>query len=265
MKGNRGRPAVDEDRAHRRRRRAVLLCGGEAPLANVCPRNPCRAEQIKIQRNEIQAGWTNSKSRRNEIQMKSLDFLRRIEPYQRVTRTPTAFFFLRRFRPRRRHCGSVGVGLFAVAFCHSFIFVLGSLRFLQASEGLAPFPSRIAWAPFAPTCRPRGLRRQKGTRRPTDQSRVMRPGTEDPWKKTGRSIRCPARMRPLQKSPIRLEPLASGRAPALHACECLTMPVFEPIPFGLPPEADAAALSGAFRAPFIQQWIIITRVPTLCQ
>jgi hypothetical protein len=47
------------------------------------------------------------------------------------------------------------------------------------------------------------------------------------------------------KSPIRLEPLASGRAPALHACECLTMPIFEPIPFGLPPEADAAAFRRA--------------------
>jgi hypothetical protein len=39
------------------------------------------------------------------------------------------------------------------------------------------------------------------------------------------------------------------------------MPVFEPIPFGLPPEADAAAFRRARSGAFIQRWVIITRIP----
>ena len=46
----------------------------------------------------------------------------------------------------------------------------------------------------------------------------MSPGTEDPRKKIGRSIRRPARIRPLENSPIAFRAQwTSGRAPALHA------------------------------------------------
>ena len=124
-----------------------------------------------------------------------------------------------------------------------FVFPLSSFQLLrshEASEGLAPFRSRTLGRHFADLATASLIEREhEGTSRP------RRTG-----EKTGGSIRCPARMRPLEKSPIRLEPLVSGRAPALHACECLTTPAFEYFPFGSPRVADAAAFcrarSGAF-------------------
>ncbi len=110
---------------------------------------------------------------------------------------------------RRRLC---------VSGCSSFLCLRFSfLRSHEASEGLAPFRSRTLGRHFADLATASLIEREhEGTS----------PPTEDGEKKTGGSIRCPARMRPLEKSSIRLEPLVSGRAPALHACECLTTPVF---------------------------------------
>ena len=151
------------------------------------------------------------------------------------------FSFLRRFRPQRGH-GSVGVACSP----RSLSFLLSSFRFLRsprASEGLAPFRSRTLGRHL-----PRLGGREPHGREPGNPG-VHGHRPEDQGKKTGRSIRCPARIRPLKKSPIRLEPLASGRAPALHACECLTMPVFEPYPFGFAMRGGSGRfLSGAFSA-----------------
>jgi hypothetical protein len=47
--------------------------------------------QISSEGNPSRIG-RNSKFGRKEIQIKTLDFLRRIEPYQEVARIPMAFF-----------------------------------------------------------------------------------------------------------------------------------------------------------------------------
>ena len=89
------------------------------------------------------------------------------------------------------------------------------------------------------------------------------PGDRGPAEKTGRSIRCPARMRPLRKSPNRFRAQwTSGRAPALHACEYLTTPAFEFFPFGF---ADARrmrplSVGRSLRTPFIQRPLNATMV-----
>jgi hypothetical protein len=103
------------------------------------------------------------------------------------------------------------------------VFVSGSSALFRESKGwrhfydrgfrpcetlAAPFPSDLSAASL--------IAREHGGNLAALGSPGYEPGTEE-REKTGRSIRCPARMRPLEKSPIRLEPLASGRAPALHA------------------------------------------------
>jgi hypothetical protein len=93
-----------------------------------------------------------------------------------------------------------------------FVFVSGSSCPFQASEGLAPFSSsRTLRRGLSPTWRPRSLmsaERESGVHGTS-------PGAAE---KTGRSIRCPARIRPLHKEPDPVfEPRTSGRAPALHA------------------------------------------------
>ncbi len=71
-------PAV-EDRAHRRRRRAVLLAAtAKRPFAYEIQAG---RNKIKIQRNEIQAGWNKFQIRRNEIELKSLDLLGKYPVY----------------------------------------------------------------------------------------------------------------------------------------------------------------------------------------
>jgi hypothetical protein len=57
---------------------------------NLSERNPSRVEQIP------------NPAERNPNSNPSI-FLRRIEPYQKVTPTRTAFFFFGRFRPQRRN------------------------------------------------------------------------------------------------------------------------------------------------------------------
>jgi hypothetical protein len=92
----------------------------------------------------------------------------------------------------------------------------------------------------------------------------MRPGTEDPWKKTRRSIRCPARIRPLENSPNRFSSLrrADGRQPFMPAS------VSRRLSSSLFPSVCLLRRmrplfcrrdSGVFH----QRWGIITRVPAL--
>ena len=143
-------------------------------------------------------------------QRKSFDFLRRIEPYQGVTPTPRAFFY---FCAASRLEGEGGVGAagspgFLVV---SLVFISSSSGLFERSEGLAPFLSRTLGRHSVRPWRPRSLVARKG-------SPVRGPKARDPRKKTGRSIRRPARIRPLKKSPIRFRAQwTSGRAPALHA------------------------------------------------
>ena len=99
--------------------------------------------------------------------------------------------------------GNVGVAC-SPRVARSFGLCFRFLRSSRASEGLAPFlRSRIAslrdaWARFPPdpsAAEPRCARR--GTPASMDP-RAMSPETEDPRIKTGRSIRCAARIRPLE-------------------------------------------------------------------
>jgi hypothetical protein len=123
---------------------------------------------------------------------------------------------------------------------------------------------------ICPTRRPRASRAGtgepslKGGNRGTLASSGHRP--EIQGKKTGRSIRCPARIRPLKKSPIRLEPLASGRAPALHCLgsvsQCLSSSL---IPSVSPCEAEAPAFCRARSAPFILRLIIVSMIQIYCK
>jgi hypothetical protein len=76
-----------------------------------------------------------------------------------------------------------------------------------------------------------------------------------PWIKTGRSIRCAARIRPLEREPEPVSGLSSGRAPALHACVCLTTPVFSAYPFDSPVRGGCGRFpSGACESAFHQRW-----------
>ena len=76
----------------------------------------------------------------------------------------------------------------------------------------------------------------------------MSPGTEDPRIKTGRSIRCAARIRPLEYEPEPVSSPMDKRTGASPSClkSVSRTPVFEPYPFGCADcEADAAAFRRA--------------------
>ena len=99
------------------------------------------------------------------------------------------------------------------------VFVFGSSGcFMQVSEGLAPFHGRGRLGVVCPTCRPRS---------PTSAKREPGVHGQEPRtrEKTGRSIRRPARIRPLQKSPNRFRAPTSGRASALHAFKSISRPL----------------------------------------
>ncbi len=96
--------------------------------------------------------------------------------------------------------------------------------------------------------------RRASLREKENPSTGQRP--EDPRMKTGRSIRCPARIRPPRQARTGFGPngQADERQPFMPQ-EYLTIPASEPYPFGCAYcEADAAAFkSGALRAPFVQR------------
>src|SRR5271166_1021194 len=115
-------------------------------------------KEIQIFRKEIQAGRNKFQIRRNKIQIQILAFLRRFEPFQGFTPTPTAFFSFRsRFRPqtprqsrRRLFAGKL--------FVSPPVFVFGSSGCLSnEAKGWRLFMIADAWARFSPTCRPRSL------------------------------------------------------------------------------------------------------------
>jgi hypothetical protein len=51
-------------------------------------------KEIQILRNEIQAWRNKFQIRHNEIQIQTPQFLRRIEPFQGLAPTPTAFLLI---------------------------------------------------------------------------------------------------------------------------------------------------------------------------
>ena len=132
---------------------------------NLSERNPSRAEQIP------------NPAERNP-NSKSLNFLSRIEPYQRVAPTPRHFAPLPALKaPRQRRRCSFASGCLSV-LRSSF---LRSIRSLEASEGLAPFlRSRMLGrrSSNSAAAEPDAPRATGGTLASTDP-RVMSPGTED--------------------------------------------------------------------------------------
>ena len=127
-----------------------------------------------------------------------------------------------------------------VRFDLSFLLSLFRvLHFHEASEGLAPFRSRNAWTPFPPDLAAASLIAKKGTLHgPKARGSGEKDRPIDPMS---------ARIRPLENEPEPVfEPMTSGRAPALHACECLTIPAFKSYPFNSPTRGECGRfLSGA--------------------
>ena len=204
-------------------------------------------KEIQIFRNEIQAGRNKFQIRRNEIQIQnpSISFAKS-SLIKGLRRPPKATSGL-------ESAAAAWGCSFAWLVCRSFDLRFLFLRSREASEGLAPFlrsrtlGRRLSdWAAGKPHCAKRG----------TVASSDHRP--EDREKKTGRSIRCAARMRPLKRARTGFEPLDSGRAPALHACEYLTIPAFEHLSLRFRPARRKWPLSvGRIRAPFIQRRITL--------
>jgi len=197
-------------------------------------REPPPRSDFQIGRKEIQIEHKEIKAQHKEIKILCNQILGFPSPNRALSRDyadPQGLFsFLGRFRAqraRRSEAGLVRPGLF-VALLSSFRI----LQFQEASEGLAPFP--IADCVFvrrmdaiSPSRRLRASRAGTGGNRCVHGANA--PGTRG---KTGQLIRRPARMRPLKRARSGSSPLTSGRAPALHACEYLTMPPFESYPFG---------------------------------
>jgi hypothetical protein len=78
-----------------------------------------------------------SKLFRKEIQIKSFHFLCRIEPFQRLTRTPTAFLCLKPIPALGRRVGA-GVACLARVFRWSLLF-FGSSGLLNQAKGWRHF------------------------------------------------------------------------------------------------------------------------------
>ena len=177
---------------------------------------------------------------------KSLDFLRRIEPYQGITPTPRAFFY---FCAASRLEGGHGAAS-ALPVRMGFMCRFLGLHF----EFLLAFSSEVkGWRRFHDRGRLGAVlsdlaaaepdEREKGTRRPRIPGAC--PG-RDLRKKTGRSIRCPARIRPLKRARTGFEPngQADGRQPFMPASVSQPLPFDASLPFR-PCEANAAAFRRA--------------------
>ena len=119
-------------------------------------------KEIQIFWKEIQAGRNKFQIRRKEIQIKTPHFLRRIEPFQRLTPTPNRIFsFWSRFplkcrgRVRRR---VFAAGLVVGSFGLRFRF----LRPFKQVKGWRRFMIADALSVICPTRRPRSRRARKG-------------------------------------------------------------------------------------------------------
>ena len=128
---------------------------------------------------------------------------------------PTTLQGPARIRWRRRSFARVACRFFGLSFRAPPVFfeqVKGWRRFLIA-DARAPVPSDPGG---------RGASSRKGKTLASNQ-RAKGPRTQG-WR-TGRSIRCPAKITSaLKRARSGFELGTCGRAPALHACDCLTNP-----------------------------------------
>ena len=190
--------------------------------------------QIQIQPNPglIQQSPAKLKHR------KSLDFLRQIEPFQGLTPTPRAFFIScasKEATGRRRRC------LFARVRCVSLVFISVRPCLFKRGEGLAPFlRSRTLGRYLSDSAAAEPM---SAKRNPAVHGSAKAPGTLA--EKTGRSIRCPARIRP-QEARTGFGPLgiADGRQPFMPRVSHEPLPFDASLPFRSC-EADAAAFRRA--------------------
>ena len=99
--------------------------------------------------------------------------------------------------------------------------------------------------------------REEGNAASAEHPRAMSPGTADPAEKTGRSIRRPARIRPLHRKPEPVSSSCSGRAPALHALRVSHDACFSAFSLRFRPceAVSGRCPSDASRAPFLQRQI----------
>ena len=204
-------------------------------------------------------GGTNSKSGPHQEspaklkQRKSLDFLRRIEPYQGFTRTPTAFFIscaASRLKGGHGAASALPVRPDLVRFlCLRF----GFSGLLEQVKGWRRFDRGRSDA----VCPDLGGREPQGTGTERVDAIVTRRAAgsvrgqqRDPGEKDRAIDPMSGKNTSAEEEP---DPgsslwLADGRQPFI-ACECLTMPVFEPYPFGFAIRGGSGRfLSGAFSA-----------------
>jgi hypothetical protein len=124
-------------------------------------------------------------------------------------------------------------------------------------RGLHPCETRV---PFHPTWRSRSLIAPKGNPGSTRQK-----PRGNPWKRQGDRSDGRQEIRP-PKSPIRLEPWISGRAPALHALRASHDPCLRCFPSVSPMRGGCSRIpSGALRTPFIQRQITISEIEAICK
>jgi hypothetical protein len=180
------------------------------------------ARKCKSSATKSKPGATNSKSCRTKSKFKSLDFFRRIEPYQVVTSTPRHFFL---FAPLPASNATAAQALL-VRPCPSFLFVFvsESSGLMKQVKGWPHFKIadcvlvRRLRRRFRPTWRPRAsLRANRGNPGGHGASRVMNPGTEERGKRQGNRSDVRQEYVRSKKSPNRFRAFESGRAPALHA------------------------------------------------
>ena len=148
-------------------------------------------------------------------QRKSFNFLRRIQPSQRLTPTPRAFFYFLRPFPALKAARAALAALVRPGMLVPLVLISGSSGLLKQVKGWRRFHDRgrlggICVRPYG-----RGSLAARKEKPSTDQ----KPEDRD---KTGRSIRRPAEIRPLERSPNRFRASTSGRAPALHAFKSIS-------------------------------------------
>ena len=147
-----------------------------------------------------------------------------------LRRPPRRFSFLRPFRPQTRR-GSAGVARAPRIVSRSFCLRFSSSGLMKQVKGWRHFDRERLDAVSADLAAV-SLCAKKG---------ILGPRARGPGKRQGDRSDVRQEYVRLKRARSGLEPLPSGRAPALHACECLTMPAFESYPFSSPREAEAAA------------------------
>ena len=198
-------------------------------------------------------------------QRKSLDLLRRIEPYQGITPTPRAFFIFAPLPASKEATGGVGAAGSPGFSVVSLVFISSSSSLFERGEGLAPFSYRgRSGAVSVRPRRPRSLVARKGIPGSMDP-RVMSPGTAaekdrpiDPM--SGKNS-------PASKEPEPVSSPMDKRTGASPSCLRVSHnPCLLTLPFGFAHAMQMRPLSvGRVTTPFIQQRIIIAWFWWICK